>query len=300
MTYPTFDPDFPARAVKALAEQADREALELAADLLSTSTYGYTLHGIVNAHSAIASLSTSTTNSISGVALNVSSLSTVVSDNYNSVNTELSTTNSAVASLSTSTSMVVDTANTALTQLNNEIVNTNNSLNTQLSITNSTLQSGLSNVRSQVASLSTSTSSGLSSTLSNARSSVASLSTSVSTGLSTAQRGITSLSTIIPRQFGTPYTKMWNGMVTTSTATAVFDISSAGFTNIVGIYPSAFLNGATVLNAPIPSIVARSNTSITIRLVQSKTTNTLLISSVEGLENHAAAATAVYLMVTGN
>lgn len=46
MTFPTFDPTFPARAVKALAEQADREALELAADLLSTSTYGYTLHGI--------------------------------------------------------------------------------------------------------------------------------------------------------------------------------------------------------------------------------------------------------------
>ena len=90
MTYPTFDPTFPARAVKALAEQADREALELAADSLSTSSYGFTLNGIVTAHSAIASLSTSTTNNISGVALNVQSIST-----------GLSTTNNAVSSLST-------------------------------------------------------------------------------------------------------------------------------------------------------------------------------------------------------
>lgn len=76
MPIPTFDPTFPARAVKALAEQADREALELAADSLSTSSYGFTLNGIVTAHSAIASLSTSTTNNISGVAVNVTSLST--------------------------------------------------------------------------------------------------------------------------------------------------------------------------------------------------------------------------------
>ena len=155
MTFPTFDPTFPARAVKALAEQADREALELAADLLSTSTYGYTLHGIVNAHSAIASLSTSTTNKISMVSLTVSSLST----NLVSVASGLTT---AVASLSSSTS----------------------------------------------------------------------------TGLSTLSTGL-----------------------------ATF---------------------------------ARSLTSITVRLVQSKTTNTSLISSAEGLEDHAVAGTAVYLMVTGN
>ena len=199
MTYPTFDPTFPARAVKALAEQADREALELAADLLSTSSYGFTLNGIVTAHSTIASLSTSTTNSISGVALNVISLST----NLVSVASGVVSAHSAVASLSTQTSTIADVANTALVTLNTEIINTNISLNTHISTTSTSLQ----NVRSQVASLSTVVSSGLSTTnsntrslstdLSNTRSSVASLSTVVSTGLSVAQSGITSLSTNI-------------------------------------------------------------------------------------------------------
>lgn len=147
MTYPTFDPTFPARAVKALAEQADREALELAADSLSTSSYGFTLNGIVTAHSAIASLSTSTTNNISGVAVNVTSLST----NLVSVASGVVSAHSAVASLSTLTSTIVDTANTALVELNTEIINTNISLHTHISTTSTSLQ----NVRSQVASLST-------------------------------------------------------------------------------------------------------------------------------------------------
>ena len=117
MTYPTFDPTFPARAIKSLAEQADREALELAADLLSTSSYGFTLNGIVTAHSAIASLSTSTTNNISGVALNVTSLST----NLVSVASGVVSAHSAVASLSTVVSTGLSVAQGGITSLSTNI-----------------------------------------------------------------------------------------------------------------------------------------------------------------------------------
>lgn len=107
--------------------------------------------------------------------------------------------------------------------------------------------------------------------------------------------------TYFVKQYGTLYSKEWNGSITTSNNTAVFDISSAGFTSIVGLQAFAILPSGTVLNLPLTtSAVSPSNTSVTVNLVDSKTTNTLLISTAEGLENHAVAGTVVYLNVKGN
>lgn len=107
--------------------------------------------------------------------------------------------------------------------------------------------------------------------------------------------------TYFVKQYGTLYSKEWNGSITTSNNTAVFDISSAGFTSIVGLQAFAILPSGTVLNLPLTtSAVSPSNTSVTVNLMESKTTNTLLISTAEGLENHAVAGTVVYLNVKGN
>lgn len=101
-------------------------------------------------------------------------------------------------------------------------------------------------------------------------------------------------------QYGTTYTKEFNGSVTTSTGTAVFNISAAGFTSISNIQVSVRLAGATVLTMPLDSITDETLSSITVSLVESKTTNTLLISSAEGLESHAVANTVVYITLKGN
>lgn len=59
-------------------------------------------------------------------------------------------------------------------------------------------------------------------------------------------------------------------------------------------------SGTTIILPITTSAVNPSNTSVTVNLLESKTTNTLLISSAEGLENNAAAGTIVYLNVKGN
>lgn len=104
----------------------------------------------------------------------------------------------------------------------------------------------------------------------------------------------------IARQFGNTFSKEWRGLVTVATNTATFDISSAGFTSIVDWNVKCFLSGATVNTLPFGVLTSKSNASITITLVDSKTTNTLLISTAEGLELHAVAGTEVYLTVYGN
>lgn len=103
----------------------------------------------------------------------------------------------------------------------------------------------------------------------------------------------------LPKQLGNVYSKVWRGSATTSGSTVTFDISGAGFTSIVDWEVKAFLNGAGATTLPIPGVTAKSTTSFTVTLVDSKTTNTLLISSAEGLELHAVAGTEVYLTVYG-
>lgn len=104
----------------------------------------------------------------------------------------------------------------------------------------------------------------------------------------------------IARQYGTTFSKEWRGSLTVSGNTATFDISGAGFTNIVDWNVKCYLPGATITNFPFGILTSKSNTSITITLVESKTTNTLLLSTAEGLELHAVAGTEVYLTVYGN
>ena len=104
----------------------------------------------------------------------------------------------------------------------------------------------------------------------------------------------------IIRQFGSVFNKEWNGSLTVAGSTAVFDISSASFANILNVQATAFLNAGTALTLPIASISAQSTISITITLLESKTTAVLIGGNVEGLETHSAAGTVVYLTVKGN
>lgn len=104
----------------------------------------------------------------------------------------------------------------------------------------------------------------------------------------------------ISRQYGNAFSKEWRGSQTVATSTATFDITAAGFTQITDWVVKAYLPGAGITNFPIAVLSSKSNTSITITLVESKTTNTLLLSTAEGLELHAAAGTEVYLTVYGN
>lgn len=105
----------------------------------------------------------------------------------------------------------------------------------------------------------------------------------------------------IVKQYGTRYSKEWNGQLTVGTSSAVFDISSAGFTSIVGIQAFAVLPSGTVVNLPLATMsVSPTNTSVTVNLVESKTTTVLILNTaVEGLESHAVAGTIVYLTVKG-
>lgn len=100
-------------------------------------------------------------------------------------------------------------------------------------------------------------------------------------------------------RYGTDYSKEWNGSLTTASSTAIFNISAAAFTTITNVTVGTELVGATIDNAPIGVITARSLTSITVSLYESKNTAVLVGGSVDGLENHAVANTVVYLSVKG-
>lgn len=105
----------------------------------------------------------------------------------------------------------------------------------------------------------------------------------------------------IVRQFGSTHSKEFNGALTVSGNTAVFNISSAGFINITNIQATAVLSSGTVVNLPLASISAQSLASVTVNLLDSKNTSVLILNtSVEGLENHSVAGTIVYLTVKGN
>ena len=104
-----------------------------------------------------------------------------------------------------------------------------------------------------------------------------------------------------PTQYGSGYTKEWNGNLLVNNNVATFDISAAGFTNIISVQATAYLAGSSVTNAPLTSIFSVSTTSVTVNLYQSKTTLVAsLNTNVEGLENHNNANTRVYLTVKGN
>ena len=94
-------------------------------------------------------------------------------------------------------------------------------------------------------------------------------------------------------QFGTAFTKQWNGSVTGTASSVVFNISAAAFTTIGNIQATAFLTGATAANAPHCTISAQSLTSITVLVTESA-------SGVgESLVNSTISKT-VYLTCKGN
>jgi len=100
--------------------------------------------------------------------------------------------------------------------------------------------------------------------------------------------------------YGDEFRKEINLSTTTSSNTVIFDISSAGLTQIQNIQVSAYLQNATTTNAPIAIITSVNTTSITVSLFESKTTEVLVLNTnVEGLETHAVANTIVYLTVKG-
>lgn len=104
----------------------------------------------------------------------------------------------------------------------------------------------------------------------------------------------------ITTQYGDTYTKEYNGYIDTSTSTAVFNISSASFSTINSIYVTTELIGGVITNIPLGSITAKSTTSVTVTLVDSKTTGVLIGGTIEGLELHTVAGTRVYITVKGN
>jgi len=108
------------------------------------------------------------------------------------------------------------------------------------------------------------------------------------------------LNNIQIQKFGDTYTKEYNKSVTTATATATFDLTSVGFTNITNIQATARLDGSTLANMPIAGVSVSGNT-VTVNLIESNTTTVAILNTaVEGLENHTTAGTVVYLTVKGN
>ncbi len=107
--------------------------------------------------------------------------------------------------------------------------------------------------------------------------------------------------TYFVRQTGSvKYSKEHLDFATTSGNSVTFNISAAGFTTVGNVQATAFSNGATVTTAPIAVVTAKSTTSITVSLFESKNTGVLIGGNVEGLEPHAVAGTEVYLTVRGN
>ncbi len=96
-------------------------------------------------------------------------------------------------------------------------------------------------------------------------------------------------------------TKVWIAEVA-NTATGIQTVNippNVEFANILGITLTA-KGGSDVTNAPIAMITSNTTSSITIRVLESKTTAILLGGSAEGLEAHTNTNTRIYIRVEGN
>lgn len=83
----------------------------------------------------------------------------------------------------------------------------------------------------------------------------------------------------------------------TNSNTKTLDISSYNLTNVVSVIGQTVKSGTDNTNAPILHIVSFSDTEIQYQLLQSKTTNTILISSVEGLEYDTTTNVTVHFLI---
>lgn len=101
------------------------------------------------------------------------------------------------------------------------------------------------------------------------------------------------------KQYGNYYSKEFKTGTTTSLSAVTFDISSAGFSTIVDYDVKAYLSGSSITTIPLAVVTSKSLSAITVTLLESKTTNTLIDTTVEGLEGHAISGTEIYLTVQG-
>lgn len=103
-------------------------------------------------------------------------------------------------------------------------------------------------------------------------------------------------------QYGTIYTKEWNGKATTGTGTNeyTFNISAAGFSSISNIQVSGYYNGATTTTAPLVAVKTYSTTSVTVVVAESANTGVLLGGNIEGLTDFLKNNGEIFITVKGN
>jgi hypothetical protein len=96
-------------------------------------------------------------------------------------------------------------------------------------------------------------------------------------------------------------TKVWVAEISNNgTGTPSVTIpANVGFANILNIQVTA-KGGSNATNAPIALVTSNTNSSIVIRVVESKLTSVVLGGNVEGLQAHTDTATKIYIRVEGN
>lgn len=114
---------------------------------------------------------------------------------------------------------------------------------------------------------------------------------------STASAWLTDKTTT--QQYGNTFTKEFNSSISTTNSSVTFDLTSAGFTNIVSVQAIAGLGGTTALTAASAiSVTAISNTSVTLLILESNTSGILIGGTTEGLTTHTTSKT-VWITVKG-
>lgn len=105
----------------------------------------------------------------------------------------------------------------------------------------------------------------------------------------------------VVQQYGTTYTKEWNGKSTTSASTNeyTFNISGASFSSITNIQATGYYSGAASTTQPLVSVKSYSTTSVTLIIAESANTNVLIGGTVEGLTDFLKVGE-VFLTVKGN
>lgn len=104
----------------------------------------------------------------------------------------------------------------------------------------------------------------------------------------------------VAKQYGISFTKEFNNYMIVNTSMVVFDISPAGFNEVAAIFVSAQLTNASTTTAPLAVVTGNTLTSVTVNLLNSKTTTVVVGGEVEGLEPHALNNTKVFIRVIGN
>lgn len=132
--------------------------------------------------------------------------------------------------------------------------------------------------------------------------------TTTGTGTATYNSGTKTLNIPTPSiptvvsQYGTSYTKEWNGKVTTSNSTNSYtvNISAASFSSISNIQLTGYLSGANTGTLPIASVSSYSTSSITLAIAESASTGVLLGGTIDGLTDFLRNNGEIFVTVKGN